>query len=149
MHSLQKVHRTGTGRGPRAPTGTDSEDSFFTGAGHVYPHLDEAHGRWLQQQQWRRLRPRDRDRPPTSMCAPVCGYHNVIPPLGELTRTFPSLYIGECHGIARALWNIKASFTDYSIWLKGNVIGMSGPCNHGSQKKTGTMQSLQEESEGR
>ena len=43
MHSLQKVHRTGTGRGPRAPTGTDSEDSFFTGAGHVYPHLDEAH----------------------------------------------------------------------------------------------------------
>ena len=45
MHSLQKVHRTGTGRGPRAPTGTDSEDSFFTGAGHVYPHLDEAHGR--------------------------------------------------------------------------------------------------------
>ena len=38
-----RVHQTGTGLGPRAATRTDAEDSFLTGAGHVYPHLDEAH----------------------------------------------------------------------------------------------------------
>ncbi len=37
------VHQMGTGRGPRAATWTDAENSFLTGAGHVYPHLDEAH----------------------------------------------------------------------------------------------------------
>ena len=34
---------TPDGHWPR-PTGTDSEDSFFTGAGHVYPHVDDIHG---------------------------------------------------------------------------------------------------------
>ena len=33
---------TPDGHWPR-PTGTDSEDSFLTGAGHVYPHLDDIH----------------------------------------------------------------------------------------------------------
>ncbi len=34
---------TPDGHWPR-PTGTDAENNIFTGAGHVYPHLDDIHG---------------------------------------------------------------------------------------------------------
>ncbi len=41
---VQNVVATERGGLGRARPGTDAEDSFFPGAGHTYPHLDEIHG---------------------------------------------------------------------------------------------------------
>ena len=41
---VQNVVAIERGRLGRARPGTDAEDSFFPGAGHTYPHLDEIHG---------------------------------------------------------------------------------------------------------
>ena len=40
---VQNVVATERGGLGRARPGTDAEDSFFPGAGHTYPHLDEIH----------------------------------------------------------------------------------------------------------
>jgi hypothetical protein len=40
---VQNVVATERGGLGRARPGTDAEDSFFSGAGHTYPHLDEIH----------------------------------------------------------------------------------------------------------
>jgi hypothetical protein len=39
QHKRQASFRSNS----RARPGTDAEDSFFPGAGHTYPHLDEIH----------------------------------------------------------------------------------------------------------
>jgi hypothetical protein len=44
---VQNVVATERGGLGRARPGTDAEDSFFPGAGHTYPHLDEIHVRDL------------------------------------------------------------------------------------------------------
>ena len=40
---VQNVVATERGGLGRARPGTDAEDSFFSGTGHTYPHLDEIH----------------------------------------------------------------------------------------------------------
>ena len=40
---VQNVVATERGGLGRARPGTEAEDSFFPGAGHTYPHLDEIH----------------------------------------------------------------------------------------------------------
>ncbi len=46
VFNFEAYTSTPDGHWPR-PTSTDAEDSFFTGAGHVYPHLDDIHAEKL------------------------------------------------------------------------------------------------------